>query len=148
MVDLIPALSAISHGLDILKKLNEADRSLDTATLKLQIAELSNALAAAQIALSQSQQELQTKDARIASLLKNFERSTETIRYHGHLYEKAPDGSKQGNPFCPLCFQKEGALMLTTNFGKGISNVKCPNCKSEFHGVDIYFYLDEPSSPS
>jgi hypothetical protein len=52
MVDLVGGLTAAKLAIDLAKDLREIDRSVDEATFKLKLAELTSALAEAQVALS------------------------------------------------------------------------------------------------
>lgn len=61
-------LSAASAAIGIVKELKDIDRSIDEATFKLKIADLTTALAEAKIALSDAKLALAEKDTEIRNL--------------------------------------------------------------------------------
>jgi len=67
-MDIMSGLSAASTAIGIVKDLRALDRSIDDATFKLKIAELSAALADTQVALSEAKAELSEKDETIRGL--------------------------------------------------------------------------------
>lgn len=67
-MDIAGGLTAASTAINIVKDLREIDRSVDEATFKLKIAELSSVLADTKISLSEARIEISEKDARIATL--------------------------------------------------------------------------------
>ncbi len=67
-MDIIGGLTAAKLALDLVKDLREIDKSIDEATFKLKLAELTSALADTKVALSDAKLSLQEKDEAIASL--------------------------------------------------------------------------------
>lgn len=67
-MDLVSGLSAASTALGIVKDLREIDRSVDEAGFKLKLAELTEALADARIALSDAKGEIAEKNSEIRLL--------------------------------------------------------------------------------
>jgi hypothetical protein len=61
-MDIPAAFSAIGQAITVAKSLRDIDRSMDAATYKLKIAELSGGLADVKIALSDAALSLQDKD--------------------------------------------------------------------------------------
>lgn len=139
MVDFASALQIVGAGLSTLKELNQLDHELDKATLKLKVAELSGALASAQLALSEAQIEATKKDSEIAKLQANFKRKdAETVIYHGFVYQKGADGKPEGLPFCPRCLDN-GKMMLVVSTVKEGRPQMCPECKSEFRATEFVY---------
>ena len=141
MVDFVVGLAAAGNALKILKELNQIDRDLDKATLKLKIAELTSALASAQMTLVEAQTEAQEKDKEISKPAANFKAKADLIEVRGYHYRKRPDGKPQGRPYCPRCIQ-EGHLMMTVSTNEAGRPVTCPECQRKFHGASEYAFED------
>jgi hypothetical protein len=131
MADIATTLTLLGNAVKVVRDLNQIDREYDKAELKLKIAELSGALANAQMTLSEAQQELNGKDAEIAKLRKVFEEKQTLVEYNGFHYRKRADGSPQGTPYCRRCLQ-EGKLFLTSIVMKTGRPMACPECKAEY----------------
>jgi hypothetical protein len=67
-MDIASGLSAASAAITIAKDLREIDRSVDEATFKLKIAELTEALADTKIALSDARNKISEKDGELHEL--------------------------------------------------------------------------------
>ena len=67
-MDIITGLNAASQALSIAKELRSIDRSVDEATFKLRLADLTEALAEAKISLSEAKLALSEKDEEIHKL--------------------------------------------------------------------------------
>ena len=67
-MDIIGGLTAARLAVNLAKDLREIDRSVDEATFRLKLAELTSALADAHVALSEAKLELNKKDAETRSL--------------------------------------------------------------------------------
>ena len=68
MVDLVGGLTAEKLALDLVKDLRQIDRSLDEASFKLKLADLTTALADTQVALSEARVSLIEKSEEIRDL--------------------------------------------------------------------------------
>jgi DNA repair exonuclease SbcCD ATPase subunit len=135
LVDFMTALATAGQAIKLAQDLRGIDKAVDAAEFKLKIAELTCALADIKIALTEAKEELGIRDAKIASLTKQFQRSAETVEIKGFKYNKTEDSKPRGKPYCPVCEQKHGHFFhLTRIAGKDI----CPNCKAVFHLVTIY----------
>jgi hypothetical protein len=66
-----------------------------------QIAGLTEALADIKMALTDAKEELAS--AEIEKLKKQFQRLADTVEFDGYKYDKGPDGSPKGAPYCPVC---------------------------------------------
>jgi hypothetical protein len=142
MVDFVTALTAIGQALNVVKGLNQIDREFDKADLKLRVAELSTALATAQITLAEAQKEAVDKDTEIAKLKAAFREKQELVELHGFHYRKRSDGSPQGRPHCPRCLQEGRLFMMTRNMGQG-RPFECPECESEYQGLSSFKFEGE-----
>ncbi|MCX7286021.1 MAG: hypothetical protein NTW20_00250 [Rhodobacterales bacterium] len=71
--EIVSGLAAANQAAQLLKELREIDRSVDEAAFKLKIAEITEALADAKIALSQARVDLSEKDNEISRLMSELE---------------------------------------------------------------------------
>jgi len=145
-MDIVTTITAVSKGLDLLKSLKEIDAEYDRATYKAQIAELMSTLAEAKTSLLDSREDLRAKEAELAELKKTFEfKRDNTVINRGKRYEKAPDGSPQGMPFCDRCERVDGRLIriVETRTNKDGYKAICPQCKSDYGMEHGFTYLED-----
>jgi hypothetical protein len=122
--------------------LRSIDKEISHADLKLKIADLTSSLADIKITLTDARSEATEKDAEIARLLKLHRRlADDTIELFGYRYRKSDkrDGPA-GNPFCPVCLQKEGVLLELADTTLPGRPLKCPNCNAVY--AHLHTYLD------
>ena len=131
MVDFAAALSAVGAGIQVVKDLNAVNKQLDEATLKLKIAELSGALATAQITLAEAQKEVADKTADIARLEANFKLKAELMEIKGRYYRRGGDGQPNGHALCSICLEKGSIVALVSLYEQGQPE-GCPACKAKF----------------
>ena len=121
---------------------NYATALNNMADLYEQTGQLTGAIADLKNTLTEAKSEAGEKDGEIARLKKLQRRvEDETIELYGHRYRKRKDGKQggAGNPFCDVCFQKEGLLIETATIaGKGIMALQCPNCNGRYDGLRTY----------
>jgi hypothetical protein len=145
-MDVMTTITAISRSLDVLRTLKEIDSEFDRATYKAKIAELTSTLAEAKTSLLDAREELRAKDIEIAELKRAFEFARDnTVVKKGMRYEKAPDGSPQGMPFCDRCERVDGRLIriVGTQTSKDGYKAVCPQCKSDYGMVHGYSYAED-----
>ena len=142
MIDWPVAFSTASQAIKLVNDLRVIDKEFSQAELKLKIADLTTTLADLKMTLTDAKNEAAEKDATIERLNKLHRRLVEdTVEQYGYRYRKRTDerGAAAGNPFCDVCFQKEGLLIETaTMAGKGITALQCPNCKGRYDGLHTY----------
>lgn len=131
---------AVTAALNLAKDLFSFNKAYSEADLKLKIAELTTALAGAQIGLTEVQKEMQAKDKQIDDLKKSFALRTETVELHGYKYRKTDEGKPIGFAFCPRCEQNEGKMFQLTLLNKPGRPYGCPQCKSEYLGGVTHYY--------
>src|ERR1700730_6227501 len=136
------AFSTASQAIKLANELRSIDKEVRQAELKLKIAELTGSLADIKLTLTDAKNDAVEKDEEIARLKKLQRRlADETVELYGYRYRKRKDGKEggAGNPFCDVCLQKDG-LLIETAFvhGKGIQELKCPNCKATYGGLHTY----------
>jgi len=142
VIDWPVAFATASQAIKLVNDLRSIDKEVGQAELKLKIADLTTALADLKMTLTEASSDAVEKDAEIARLKKMQHRLTdETVEMYGYRYRKRKDGKgpAAGNPFCDVCYQKDGLLIETACVpGKGIMAVQCPNCKATYGGLRTY----------
>jgi len=103
------ALSSIKSATDIAKVLKNADTSLEKAEMKLQIAELMEALAESKINISEVQQVIIEKDEKIKELREKLTMK-ENLIFEEPLYYLEKEDERKG-PFCQKCYDGKGNLV-------------------------------------
>jgi hypothetical protein len=141
MVDFVAGLAAVSQSLKIVKDLSQINQEFDKAELKLRIAEISGALATANLTIAQSQTEMSEKDAEIAKLRAAFKEKQDLVELRGFFYRKNSEGKPQGDPYCPRCIQDGRLHMMGTVLRMG-RPVHCPNCESNYQNVSTFPFED------
>ncbi|WJR67652.1 hypothetical protein QTA58_02485 [Neorhizobium sp. CSC1952] len=138
MVDIATGLSMAAQAIGIAKDLREIDKGLDAGEFKAKMAELYSSLADVKMALADAQEELKARNQEIERLRASFAIKETTIKKDGFSMLAFEDGTPRGDPFCPVCEQKEGRLFHIAELSGGKS--KCPNCQSEFGYVPRYLW--------
>lgn len=132
----IASITAVLNGLkaatDIAKFIKEADYSLETADLKLRIAELVSSLADAKIAIAEVQDALRDKEAEIERLKKALELKAELVRHNDAYYETDNNGNPTGAPYCSHCFERNHVAVHINQNPKDRRTSVCPSCKNVF----------------
>jgi hypothetical protein len=142
VIDWAMALSTASQAIKLANDLRSIDKELSQAELKLKVADLTGALADLKMTLTEAKGDAAERESEIAGLKKLQRRlEDETVELYGYRYRKRKDGKEggAGNPFCDVCLQKDGWLIETAFVhGKGIQELKCPNCKATYGGLHTY----------
>lgn len=143
MVDVPVVLQSIGAAIGIAKAVAEAKGEWNRADLRLQMAEVTNTLADAKIALTEAQTELYAKDQEIERLKAAFARKDETVEFQGKYFRKGADGKPRGRAFCPVCWDAGRPFLLDRDKGMR-GNMTCARCKSDFNSVGEF--PDEPTA--
>jgi hypothetical protein len=141
MIDWPVALSAVSQAIKLARDLSSIDKEISQADLKLKIADLTETLATINLAMTEAKTDAAEKDEEIARLKTLQKRVVEgTVEIRGYRYRNRTDGKEggAGNPFCDVCFQKEGLLIETTQLREPGIPLQCPNCKAKYGGLTTY----------
>jgi hypothetical protein len=141
MIDWAIALSTASQAIKFANEIRQIDKEVSQAELKLKIAELTGTLADLKNILTDAKADAAVKDAEIKRLGALQRRLLDdTVEMYGYRYRKRQDGagSAAGNPFCDVCFQKNGLLIETTHMHEPGRPVQCPNCKAKYNGLHTY----------
>lgn len=139
MVDFAAALSALGSALTIAKELREIDVHFDKAELKLKIADLTQALANAQIGLVDAREALQKKDAELSAAreLLRF-RDEQTVLENGYRYRATDAGEPIGHPYCAACLAGGIWIETVTSHTPGMPIV-CPKCDADYgYNINVY----------
>lgn len=136
-MDVFAGLAAASNAINILKAVSQADKAMDQATLKAELATAISSAADAKIALTEARDALALKDQEIAELREAFATNA-TLVVGPDNYRYLPDnaGRPFGAPVCPTCQSNEQKIVQTLL--KGGNRSVCPSCKSEFSPVTIF----------
>jgi hypothetical protein len=143
VIDWALALSTASQAIRLVNDLRAIDKEVSQAELRLKVADLTTALADLKMTLTEAKSDAAEQDAEIDRLKKLQRRVLDdTIELYGYRYRKRTDGKPPGaagNPFCDVCFQKDG-LLIETAFvhGTGIQQLRCPNCKATYSKLHTY----------
>ena len=140
-MDLTTAIQSLATAISIAKDLREIDKNVDEAAFKLKLADLTESLAEAKLSLVEATDLIVEKDKEIDRLKETFKFCGSTVTKQGFLYEDIGNGTPQAAPFCPRCEKKDGFLILLNQY-RGISDLRCPECKSEYR-ANTYTYPDE-----
>jgi hypothetical protein len=114
---------------------------LNAAEFKLKIADLTASVAELKDTLTDAKNELAEKDKEISRLAALQRRvADDTVELYGYRYRKRQDdkGPAAGNPFCDVCYQKQGLLIETTHLHEAGRPLQCPNCKAKYTGLRTY----------
>lgn len=145
-MDIMTSIAAVSKGLELLKTLNEINSEFDRATYKAKIAELMSTLAEAKTSLLDAREEMREKNQEIAQLQQAFAFVKDnTVVKRGLRYQKAPDGSPEGMPFCDRCERIDGRLirLVGTSTSKDGYKALCPQCKGDFGMEHGWTYFED-----
>lgn len=131
-MDIAGTITAVGSALKIVKELREIDAHLDQASLKLKVAELTEALAEAKLGLVDVAEELKAKDTIIAQLNERMRyRAENLIDHKGFRYQQV-DGVPKGRPYCPVCETKGIYVMVAQDRNTSGHPYKCPSCRADF----------------
>ncbi|HWN08256.1 MAG TPA: hypothetical protein VNO50_03135 [Pyrinomonadaceae bacterium] len=126
------ALTSIKTASDIAKLIRESDSSLERAETKLQLAELTSALADAKLEVNDIQQLLTDKDVLIRSLQEQLA-LRERLQWEAPYYWVVNDSSKEG-PFCQHCVDADSKQVRLQGNGSGFWT--CTVCKNTYTDKD------------
>jgi|SRR6185369_6304691 len=126
------ALTSIKTAADIAKLIKDSDTSLEKAETKLQLADLTSALADAKLEVTEIQQLLVDKETIIRSLQEQLA-VRERLQWEAPYYWLVDGSSKQG-PFCQHCFDADAKPVRLQGNGAGFW--RCTICKNTYTDKD------------
>jgi len=126
------AISCINLTIDGVRKLSKASGAIERAELKLQLAEMMDALADAKLEMTQAMEDRAFFQQQIAELEKSL-RIKETIKRAGDAYYGLDEqGEPKGAPYCSLCWERNHSLIHLTSAARTEQHSSCPACKSQY----------------
>jgi hypothetical protein len=141
MIDWALAFSSVSQAIKLANELRSIDKEVSQADLKLKIADLTIALSDLKMTLAEAKSDAAEQDEEIVRLKKLHRRlEDDTVELFGYRYRKRTDGKEggAGNPFCDVCFQKDGFLIETADTQEPGLPIICPNCSARYNNVITY----------
>ena len=137
-MDITGGLAAASSALGIAKSLRDIEKSYDTATARVKIVDLMEALADTRLALMDAKEQIADKDAEIERLSKTeADRSKLLTGDGGYNYMRNDAGRPDGFPVCPKCDEVDSRLICLVQ-NKAVDAAKCPACANEYQPVTCY----------
>ncbi|MGC9419878.1 MAG: hypothetical protein ACP5EN_12990 [Rhodovulum sp.] len=132
-MDLGSAITAISQTVNLAKGLRSVEHKLDLAELKLRLSEVIDGLLDAKQALQEAKQNEWELQNTISQLEQRLEEQGKYRDKDGLLFALDDEGKEVGDPFCNLCFVREGKRyrMRFNNFAGG-NGYQCDNCGNVF----------------
>ncbi len=138
MMDLVAAAGGLSHAINIAKTVRDADKALDKATLKAQMADVMDKATDAKFALSEAREQIANRDAEIARLRAAFEERVDLVLGDGdYKFRTNENGDAIGYPMCPKCETLDGRIVQLKQHRHGLA-AQCPACSSVFEPVACY----------
>ncbi len=134
-MDIVTALASVTAALKLAKELRDIDHQLDKADLKLKVAQMTEALAKAQTALTDAEAELRAKGEEISKLKAGLQfRATKLVDRGQFRFFADEAGNAKGTPICPRCEQRGEYLAVVQDRSKGIGKITyyCPGCKANY----------------
>lgn len=136
-MDIIAGIAAATQGLNILKTVREIDKNFDAATYRSQLADATDALSNAKLALIDAREELAKRDKEIERLQSAFEAKGKLVKGEGdYNYFPGDNGLPLGFPVCPGC-EAEGRVVQLKQDGP-TETARCPSCDKSHKPVTCY----------
>ena len=119
-------VASVKAAWEIAKAVKASADAIDDAQMKLQVADLINALADARIQAAESTE-------LIASLQQRLKSKTE-MKFDGSVYYKIRENAEKEGPWCPTCFDARGLEMRLhrVRIQNSTSNWRCKECNGYF----------------
>ena len=144
-MNILDAITMARAAGETLKALQDIDHAIDKAELKSKLADAIGNLADVRIALADTRDEIEAKDAEIAKLKAAFAIRVDLIEEKGFKYRRAAEDPKlpAGAPICPRCETVDGRLIFTVRaVGHGFRLI-CPECERLYAATE---WLREPAA--
>ena len=132
-MDILGALAVVKQTLDLTKDLRSIDGRISDAEFKLKIADLVERVLELREALQDAQERESDLRNKITDLQLKLNQRSNFKDENGQLFEIDEARKKVGEPYCNLCFVKEGKLLRMRHHspkpGKS-EHYMCDNCKT------------------
>jgi hypothetical protein len=131
------ALSGVKAAIDIGKAVAAADNAMESALLKIKMAELVSSLLDAKLAIVSTQEIIELKEREIKRLEAAFEMAAK-VQLHGDAYyELNEQGAPHGKPYCMNCWEADHRLHHIAGDALGAGAYQCLRCKAYYNGERI-----------
>jgi len=124
------ALTGIKNATDIVKLIKESNTSLESAEIKLKLAELLEALAEAKIEIANIKGTLVDNEVEISQLKSQLDTKSNIV-WEDPYYFIPQKNSDNDGPFCQKCYDSNNMLIRLQSPGKN-GYWKCEECKTSF----------------
>jgi hypothetical protein len=137
-MDIAAWLASVKPAMDVAKALKDINKSFDEAVYKSNIADLTEKLSDARLALIEAKEQAFEKDKEIGELKRlQIERGHLVEGEGGYRYRADGNGAPLGFPMCPKCDPVDGRLIQLVEDKAGNAAI-CPACASQFKPVTCY----------
>jgi hypothetical protein len=132
------ALGALNSAITIGKAVLDSKGAVERATLNLQVAELTGAVAEAKIALVEIEERVREKDKEIERLNEALENRNKVAKVNDAFYDLDDQGRPTGEPYCMSCYETRKKLVHLARTGPRTHDPKmCPTCKTSYSGYAV-----------
>lgn len=139
LISIIAVLNGLKTATEIAKTVKDIDISIEKAELKLQMAELINAIADAKVSVAEIQEVVAKKDKEIGQLKESLQMKAHLVRYRDAYYEQNEKGKETGMPYCSHCWEANKKLIHLHS--KGVQRI-CAACNTIYWQEMVLWYPD------
>jgi hypothetical protein len=136
-MDIPYILTTVTESVKLIKTLNDVDRSLSEADLKMTIANVTGMLADTKAGISEMGDEIRALKQEIERLQSLLAFRGELVELHGFKYD-AINGAPVGFPYCPACEVTHQKFYRIAE-GKTWTQRACPHCRFVYGGKARFF---------
>ena len=122
----------VKVAFDVGKAILAAKEQMNTAELKLRLADMMSALAEAKVHVAEAQDELRAQDHKISELEAAFRKKGDVTRDHDAYYEKGADGLSTGEPYCMVCWERDHKLFGLHRLPGNSNTHACATCRTTY----------------
>ena len=146
MAAFIAAVNGVQTATQIVRFIRDADMALETADLKLKIADLVDALGDAKLSLADVREIIESKEAEIQRLTEALKNKAAVARHEDAYYELDGAENLVGTPYCVHCFETRHELIAIHQNPDNRRQSFCPKCKTAVHWQSRIKPKEEQSS--
>lgn len=139
-MDITTLIGLTTSSIEIVRKLKDGISVINEVDMKLNLAELSNALADIKIEMADIKTALASKDEEISKLKQQLTLK-QNVKWNAFYYSLEVSGALSGE-YCPRCWDADNKLIRLKNIGG--NDWQCLNCDNYFNDPNDTSY--KPSS--
>ena len=129
-MDIPLAIATVTQAIGLARAVKDMDTILVTAEYKGKMADIISAMADVKIALTDAKLKISELESQIMQIKRH---SADFIKIDGFSYDKDEAGQSTGDPYCPVCEQREGMILkLHQNINLSRHPWYCGACKTVF----------------